>query len=77
MKPKIVSWNVRGLNEKEKRLRIRGLLRDWKADIVCLQETKLEYISREVIRSLWGCPTCGLVIFGVERGFRRDFVNVG
>jgi hypothetical protein len=36
MKPKIVSWNVRGLNDEEKRLRIRGLLRDLKANIVCL-----------------------------------------
>ncbi len=52
MKPRIVSWNVRGLNEKEKSLMIRGLLRDWKADIVCLQDTKMEYIYREVIRSL-------------------------
>jgi endonuclease/exonuclease/phosphatase family metal-dependent hydrolase len=34
----------------DKRMRIRGLLRDWKVDIVCLQEAKLEYISREVIK---------------------------
>jgi hypothetical protein len=34
MKPEIVMWNVRGLNELNKRLRIKGLLRDWKADIV-------------------------------------------
>jgi exonuclease III len=54
MKPKIVSWNVRGMNEIEKRWKIRRLLREWKADIVCLQETKLEVISREVIRSVWG-----------------------
>jgi hypothetical protein len=54
MKPKIITWNVRGLNVVDKRLRIRGLLREWKADVVCLQETKLEVISREVIRSLWG-----------------------
>jgi exonuclease III len=55
MKPKIVSWNVRGMNEIEKRWKIRRLLREWKADIVCLQETKLEVISKEVIRSVWGC----------------------
>jgi endonuclease/exonuclease/phosphatase family metal-dependent hydrolase len=47
-----VSLNVRGLNEKAKRLRIRSLLRDWKADIVALQEINLEYISREVLHSL-------------------------
>jgi len=27
----------------------------WKADIICLQETKLELISNSVVRSLWGC----------------------
>ncbi|KAF5479667.1 hypothetical protein F2P56_000468 [Juglans regia] len=53
MKHKILSWNVRGLNKVEKRLRIRRLLREWKADIVCLQETKLKLISRRIIRSLW------------------------
>jgi hypothetical protein len=52
MKPKLLSWNVRGLNEMDKRLEIRGLLRDWRADIVCLVETKMAVISREVVRSL-------------------------
>jgi hypothetical protein len=46
---------VRGLNAEEKRLRIRGLMSDWKADIVCLEETKMEVITKEVVRSLWGC----------------------
>jgi exonuclease III len=54
MKPKIIVWNVRGLNAFKKRLRIRGLLKEWKADIVCLIETKMEFITREVVRSLWG-----------------------
>jgi hypothetical protein len=35
MKPRIVSWNVRGLNEKDKRPRIRVLPIYWKAGIVC------------------------------------------
>jgi len=55
MKPKILMWNIRGLNAIEKRLEIRGLLKEWKADIVCLVETKMSVISREVVRSLWGC----------------------
>jgi hypothetical protein len=54
MKPKIIAWNMRGLNPFKKRLRIRGLLKEWKADIVCLIETKLEVITREVVRNLWG-----------------------
>ncbi|KAG2671361.1 hypothetical protein I3760_14G131900 [Carya illinoinensis] len=53
MKPKIVSWNVRRLNEDSKRLQIRHLLHEWKADIVCLQETKLKLICRKMVRSIW------------------------
>ena len=52
MNLKIVSWNVRGLNEQDKRLRVRNMFRKWKADIVCLQETKLELINRGVIQGL-------------------------
>ena len=52
MKPKIISWNVRGMNELEKRMKIKRRLREWKADIVFLQETKIEVINGEVIRSV-------------------------
>ena len=55
MNLKILSWNVKGLNVVEKRLQIRNLLRTWRADIVCLQETKLEWITRGIVRSIWGC----------------------
>ena len=55
MKTMLLSWNVRGLNEGYKRSRVKNLLRKWKVDIVCLQETKFECISNRVIRSLWGC----------------------
>ena len=50
----IVSWNVRGLNDGSKRLMVRHLLKQWKVDLVCLQETKLQSLSRGLIRSLWG-----------------------
>lgn len=66
MKPKIVSWNVKGLNEKETRLRIRGLLKDWKADIICLLETKLENISSEMVWSLWCCQHVGKLFMGLR-----------
>jgi len=49
MKPKIRTWNVRGLNEQNKRLRIKGLIREWKVDLVCLLETKMEFITRAVV----------------------------
>ena len=54
MNLKIVSWNVRGLNDKDKRLRVRSLIRMWKADIICLQETKMADINRRVVQSIWG-----------------------
>jgi endonuclease/exonuclease/phosphatase family metal-dependent hydrolase len=55
MNLRLISWNVRGLNQGCERLKIRILLRQWKADIICLQETKMELISNNIVRSLWGC----------------------
>jgi exonuclease III len=66
MKSKILTWNVRGLNAIEKRLEIRGLLKEWKADIVCLVETKMDVISREVVRSLWDCYHVDWCYFGAN-----------
>ena len=54
MNMKIISWNVRGLNVQDKRLRVRNLISKWGPDVVCLQETKLGLINIAVIRSLWG-----------------------
>ena len=31
------------------------MLKEWKADIICFQETKMELITRQTVRSLWGC----------------------
>ena len=55
MKLKMVSWNVRGLNDSQKRLVVRNLLREWQCDVVCLQETKLAGINRQLVCNLWGC----------------------
>jgi exonuclease III len=51
MKPRILSWNMKGLNKRSKHLRISNLLKDWKVDTICFQETKIHGLSR----SLWGC----------------------
>jgi hypothetical protein len=55
MKPKLLSWNVRGLNDRNKWLRVRNLLRELKVDVVCFQETKPEVMTCSVVCNLWDC----------------------
>ena len=45
MKLKLISWNVRGLNDSKKRGILRNWLRKWKVDVVYLQETKLDKVD--------------------------------
>ena len=56
MNLRILSWNIWGLNNPKKRERVKFWLRQWKCDIVCFQETKLESLDRRIICSLWGNP---------------------
>ena len=41
MKVKILSWNVRGVNDLEKWKVIRNFIRTQRVDLVCLLETKI------------------------------------
>ena len=50
MNLKILSWNVRGLNN------LKILLKERKGDIICLQETKLDNTNPTIVKSLWGSP---------------------
>ena len=52
MKIKILSWNVRGVNDRNKRRLIKTLISSLKVDLVCLQETKMSEMSIGVVRSL-------------------------
>ena len=56
MNLKILSWNVSGLNNFCKRVIVKILLKEWKGDIICLQETKLNSTNSTVVKSLWGSP---------------------
>ena len=53
---RLLSWNVRGLKNPRKREVCKNLLKDWKCDIVCFQETKVSSIDVAFVRSLWGSP---------------------
>ena len=52
MKLKMISWNIRGLNDPHKHLVVRNLLREWKYDVVCLQETKIARMDRQMVCSM-------------------------
>ena len=66
MKLKMVSWNVQGLNDSRKRLVVKNLLREWNCDVVCLQETKLVGMDRQIVCSLWSCSYVDWVALDVD-----------
>ena len=49
MRIKILCWNVRGLNDIEKRKLIKGVVRNKKPDLVCLMETKVKEMSVQMV----------------------------
>ena len=54
MKVKILSWNVREVNDLEKRKVIRNFIRSQRVDLVCLQETKLQGMNKALVHSIGG-----------------------
>ena len=52
MKIKILSWNVRGVNDSDKRKVIKNLIRTNRVDLVCLQETKVQEMNFDMVCSL-------------------------
>ena len=52
MKVKILSWNVRGVNDSEKRKVIRNFIRTQRVDLVCLQETKIQGMNKDSVHSI-------------------------
>ena len=52
MKIKIISWNVRGVNDLDERKVIKNFLRTHRVDLVCLQETKVQEMNNDMVRSL-------------------------
>lgn len=53
-KIRLITWNVRGLNERDKRLAVRQIFFLEKPDIICLQETKLSSISDQMAKEICG-----------------------
>ena len=65
MSLQLLSWNARGLNNPKTREVCKNLLKEWKCEIVCFQETKTSSLNSFVVRSLWGSPFLDWVVLDV------------
>lgn len=65
---------MRGLNEGNKHLRVRNLLREWKANVNFFRKLNWS-MSCSVVHIFWGLPTFGLLLFRFKRGFWWDFAH--
>ena len=52
MKIIILSWNVRGANDRDKRKIIKSVIKSQIVDVVCLQETKINEMATGLVRRL-------------------------
>ena len=43
------------------------LLREWKCDVVSLQETKIASMDRQLVCSLWSCPYVDWAVLEADR----------
>ena len=89
MKLKIMSWNVRGVNNRDKRKVLKAFIRSKKVDIVCLQETKIQNMSVGIVRSLgvgrfldWGTVDAkgsseGILVFWDKRVVELIDMEIG
>lgn len=48
MKLNVVSWNIKGLGKRSRRLCVKDVCRKWKADILSLQVTIFRSFSRNL-----------------------------
>lgn len=51
---RVVSWNVRGLNDSSKRFTVRDVISKVRNVVVCLQESKVRQVSGSFLHSLAG-----------------------
>lgn len=54
---KLLTWNVRGLGNMDKRVAICKDFNGVFSDILVLQETKVEAMSDQFVREIWGKPS--------------------
>jgi exonuclease III len=50
----ILLWNVWGLNSSSRQNVVQTLVDSVKADVICLQETKMGQITRRIVLTMFG-----------------------
>lgn len=53
MKVKLITWNVREINRISSRNLVKSSLQTWKADVYCLQETKVNKDVEGIAKQFW------------------------
>ena len=89
MKLKVMSWNVRGVNDRDKRKVLKAFIRSKKANIVCLQEIEIQNMSVGTVHSLgvgrfldWGTMDAegyagGILVFWDKRVVELVDMEIG
>ena len=89
MKLRILSWNVRGANDSNKRMVLKSFIKSQKVDLICLPETKIQKTSIRVVRNLgtgrfleWGAAnargvTRGILVFWDNRVLELVSMELG
>jgi len=54
----VLTFNVRGLGGRQKKNKIKELVRDHKVDFLAIQETKMEVINTRLCQRFWGSVDC-------------------
>ena len=70
MKLRILSWNVRGANDRNKRMVLKSFIKTEKVDLVCIQETKIQDISLGLVQSLGTRKFIEWGVINAMRAFR-------
>jgi exonuclease III len=69
----VLDWNVRGLNDKDKRLAVYNKIEESNCVVICLQETKCESFDHSFIRSF--CPKrFDIFVFSPSIGASGGFI---
>ncbi|KAL8469743.1 hypothetical protein ACS0TY_032549 [Phlomoides rotata] len=50
---KILSYNIRGLGQRIKKKEIRELIKEFRIDFCCIQESKVSQVSNHSCHSVW------------------------